>query len=168
MKRLKWSSKLSVGVPSLDQEHNRIVSIINQLIEKIAKEDVRGLNTILYELLEYSQDHFRHEERLFVELNYEGYSDHKTKHEEFITQIKDFAKEFISTKESKQVKEETGCRVEITEQGSEGNGSVEDTVSKEKLALASNIVRFLFDWLINHVLNEDKKYSKLLISKGAR
>ncbi len=168
MKKLKWDTKMSVGVPSLDQEHNRIVSMINQLLEKIENQDVTNLNVILHELLQYSQEHFKHEERLFEELDFKEFNEHKQKHDDFIVEVKKFAASFLGQKEEKTVSKENGCTTEITIQGDDDEEMKKALELKKKLALASDITRFLFDWLINHVMHDDKKYSYLFKEKGAR
>lgn len=44
----------------------------------------------------------------------------------------------------------------------------EDDFKAGKAELSEDILKFLKDWLINHILGTDKKYSDFLLKKGVR
>lgn len=161
MRNLKWNSSMGLGITSIDQEHQQIVHIINHLLYQIASGNVADLKRDIYELLEYSKKHFHHEEELFEEFGYPDLEEHKKQHEIFVEKINKFS-ELLDTKE-----------VEVTIESSQLDEQLAEIAFKdvekenEKMVIASNMTRYLFDWLINHILKEDKKYAELFRRKGA-
>ena len=71
IKRLKWEEKFSVGVPAMDQEHRRIIGMINKLQDEFAcVHKAETVAELLTEMTQYAQDHFQHEERMLAAHNY--------------------------------------------------------------------------------------------------
>jgi hemerythrin len=81
MEKIAWKQEYSVGVERLDQQHQRIISVINKLI---AKPRVFGTSAtiaeVLSELNSYVSEHFLLEEQLLAENNYPGLIEHSKKH----------------------------------------------------------------------------------------
>ncbi len=96
-KLITWSSSYSVQVGKMDQEHQRLIDIINKLYgamrEGRGKESV-GL--ILGELIDYTKTHFTHEEQLMRESGYAGYDEQKRAHENLISQVSEIQRKFKS------------------------------------------------------------------------
>lgn len=162
MKKLEWNKSMSVDVPSLDQEHGRIISMINELINDIATKDTNNLTHILYDLDEYVREHFSHEERLMEDYNYKYIVTHKLMHQQFIEKIEEFSKQLKGEALAKEeLSKADGGKVVKRNKGS-------DAPKEMKLVIASDIARFLFDWLVNHIMTHDKKYASLFKSGGVR
>jgi hemerythrin len=65
---IAWKDDYSVGHAELDGHHKKAVSIMNDLYAAIQEGKHRvQLNGILARLFEYTQLHFRREERLMAE-----------------------------------------------------------------------------------------------------
>jgi hemerythrin len=78
-----WQSYYSVDEPSLDAEHRQIIGIINDLYVAMEQgKDRAVLKTLLNRLVQYTDVHFQHEERLMREHDYPGLREHKALHEE--------------------------------------------------------------------------------------
>ncbi len=88
MSLLKWSNFFSVGVDDIDEQHKKIVQMLNDMYDGIS--DCQGneaTNRVLPELLEYTRQHFSFEEEYMKELSFPGYSEHIQKHSELTDQV---------------------------------------------------------------------------------
>ena len=87
---IAWSEALSVGHPLIDEDHKKLVALVNKLNDAMSER--RGkevVGQVLKELADYTVYHFNHEETLQRQGNYPGYTEHKAKHDALIVQVKD-------------------------------------------------------------------------------
>jgi hemerythrin-like metal-binding protein len=88
MEFMTWTSDLSVGVEVLDDDHKKLIGIINQLHFGItAGHDRAILEAVLYELVDYIKFHFAREEGMLIKAGYAATSAHMMEHEKFIGEI---------------------------------------------------------------------------------
>lgn len=81
IKRLKWEEKFSVGVPEMDQEHQRIIAMINRLQDTFAiKNGMEMAGELLSQMTRYAQDHFRHEEKMLEACKYPRLLEQRAQH----------------------------------------------------------------------------------------
>ncbi|MBT6096140.1 MAG: hemerythrin family protein [Rhodospirillaceae bacterium] len=84
---LEWSSQLSVGFDEIDNDHQKLVGILNSLSDAVeTRQDVAAIGTVLDELLSYTSWHFRHEERLMQTYGDPELFNHKQEHEDLLEQ----------------------------------------------------------------------------------
>ena len=91
MPLLNWNSSLSVGIPSMDAQHQKLVNLINRLHD--AMREGKGKEVIapvLSELHNYTITHFTAEEKLMEQCKYEGLALQKQQHTNFVNQIKKY------------------------------------------------------------------------------
>jgi len=81
-KLVVWKEEYSVGSAFIDDEHRRIVDILNDLFNVIrdGKADA-ALREILARLADYTVTHFRDEEELMARCNYPGLDAQKKAHD---------------------------------------------------------------------------------------
>lgn len=82
MPLIAWKQIYETGIVALDKEHQDLVAQINQLCEAI--RDKRGdelLGEVLSMLEDYTEKHFRHEEKLMQEYGYPGLAEHQAIHQ---------------------------------------------------------------------------------------
>ena len=85
MKDLTWDNSLSVQIEEIDDDHQRLVDLFNMLNHSVTKGDSSiYINAVLEELISCTAWHFKHEERLMVKYNYDGYEAHQKEHNELI------------------------------------------------------------------------------------
>jgi hemerythrin len=90
MSLLTWNEKMMLGIENIDNQHQRWITLINDLHE--AMQQGKGsevLNQTLAAMLNYTSVHFADEERLLLKHSYPGYTQHKQLHDDFIKKIKD-------------------------------------------------------------------------------
>jgi len=96
---IKWDDSYSVGIEEIDNQHKKIIKIINQVLEIIEEESLDdNLKTIIKELIDYSNYHFKFEEDYFEKFNYEDKDSHLEKHGEFRAQLMKISQEFQDDK----------------------------------------------------------------------
>lgn len=97
MSYLIWDESLSVGIDSIDQEHQKLFRMINDLYEHIGKKSNDELiSDLIKEMKDYTKHHFSTEETYFRQLNYPEYEAHKKEHDSFVAKVADLEKRFNS------------------------------------------------------------------------
>lgn len=131
----QWSDDYSVKVPSIDAQHQRLVAMLNDLHDGMSSgHGAEVLTPILAGLIDYTAQHFAHEETLFAQYGYPDAAEHIAEHRQLVAQVLAFKAKV----ESKQA-----------------------TINME-------LMRFLKDWLIKHILGSDMRYSALLVERRAQ
>ncbi len=130
---ITWDNSYSVGVALIDNQHKRLINIINELHDAMGAgkgKDVLG--KVLHELIQYVNTHFKTEEEHMVKYHYPDYETHRYEHEKLTDEVKRFYDDFNSG----------------------------------KAVLSIQIMNFLRNWLMDHIVVKDKKFGKFLNEKG--
>ncbi|MBF0107788.1 MAG: bacteriohemerythrin [Magnetococcales bacterium] len=92
---MPWSDKLLVGIVTFDNDHKRLVALINELYNGMNRGMGRSaLGQILQELVDYTATHFKREEEAFDRTHYPDTEAHKLLHARFVDQVLAFHKQF--------------------------------------------------------------------------
>jgi hemerythrin len=80
---VEWKPFYSVGDASIDDEHKRLLGMIDEMYQatQLGNDQMRFYG-VLEELADYTVVHFDHEERLMRQCGYPDFDAHKTMHEE--------------------------------------------------------------------------------------
>lgn len=91
MALMTWSSKYSVGVQALDDQHKRLIAILNELHAAMLKGQAQKVaGPLLDKLLEHTRDHFSTEEAMMSEARFAGLAEHRLKHQELAGRVGDY------------------------------------------------------------------------------
>lgn len=86
-----------VNVVEIDCQHEKLISLLNQLHEAMElRKGTETLGELLSELVEYTQGHFAYEEQLMSQYEYPEYAKHQAEHEKLMQHITDLADRFRS------------------------------------------------------------------------
>jgi len=99
MALLTWSAKYSVQVKQFDEQHRKLIDIVNNLHDamKVGKgKEVLG--QVLDSLITYTRNHFSDEEKLMKVNSYPAYEEHKKEHNLLVLQVTDIQKQFHAGK----------------------------------------------------------------------
>jgi len=130
---LKWKDEYSVGVEAMDNDHKKLINLINQLQTSVDYYTGKEFEEkALDELVDYTKTHFKREETLLEENAYDDLDAHKLQHKAFIEKIE----------------------LAVEQYKNNADVTIIDTL------------KFLREWLINHINGTDKQYSKVLNAKG--
>ncbi|MCL4537578.1 MAG: bacteriohemerythrin [Nitrospirae bacterium] len=90
-----WSDKYSVNINEIDNQHKKLIGIINELHDAMSKGKSNDiLSNVLQDLIDYTRVHFANEERIMNMHGYHDYTAHKAAHEDLLRQVTKFDKEF--------------------------------------------------------------------------
>jgi len=139
-----WSERYEVGLGFIDEQHRKIIDIINDLYRSLydfdtgaseaekEKEKAEGIKKSLREGVEYVKVHFSNEENVMRKLEYPQYAEHKARHEEFARRLLQDVMRF-----------EAGDK-----------------------RVGMQLVVYLRDWLLEHIAVVDKYLAMYARSKG--
>lgn len=133
MEYLKWDDKLSVGVKVFDDEHKKLIALVNDLNQLVvvgSKE--AALEKALTGLIDYTKKHFKDEETMMEKYKYPAYVKHKSEHVALTAKVEDFYKR----------------------------------LSEGKANFSLELIKFLQDWLVNHIKGTDMQYKSFFGEKG--
>lgn len=85
---VEWKSDYSVGIDSIDQQHKKLLALINQLqtaVDYSTGEEFE--REALDELVGYTKTHFSYEEGLLQQHDYPDFEPHKAQHEKMIKEV---------------------------------------------------------------------------------
>ena len=129
MALINWSEAFEVGIPEVDEQHKKLVAIVNALHEAMLKGQAREtMGKALEEVVDYTVYHFATEERLFAEKQYPRAAAHKHLHDELTATAK----------------------------------KLRADVASGKSVISHEVMRFLRDWLQQHIMSEDKAFGRFV------
>ncbi len=86
-----WTDDLSLNIKSIDDQHKRLVQLINDLHRAMKeRRSKKHLVSIVDELKNYTVTHFKFEEKLFAKHGYPETKEHIAQHEKFVATVLDF------------------------------------------------------------------------------
>lgn len=131
---ITWKRGLSVGVADVDEDHKKLIKMVNKLFGAVLSSDpTRVLERVLAELSDYVVIHFEREEALMQRLNYPEYAAHKAEHQNLLDAATRFKKNLAS-----------GLATHLKEE----------------------IETLLRDWLVTHIMSQDKRLGRFLNENG--
>ncbi|MBI3644598.1 MAG: bacteriohemerythrin [Acidobacteriales bacterium] len=97
MPLMTWTDKLSVGIKAIDDDHKKLVSMVNELYGGIvAGHGKETLGKVLDELVNYTKFHFAREEGFFAKTGYPAAAAHKKEHDDLTKQVLDVQAKYKS------------------------------------------------------------------------
>ncbi|MDX2151937.1 MAG: bacteriohemerythrin [Bryobacteraceae bacterium] len=91
---IAWKTDYETALPQVDQEHRKLVDMVNRLHAAMVAGKVKEeIQIVLNDLLAYAGQHFGNEERLMQRSSFPGYAQHKQQHDEFATKVRDFVEQ---------------------------------------------------------------------------
>lgn len=96
---ITWNDTLSVGIKSIDDQHKKLVALVNDLHDGMMGgkgNDVIG--KVLAELIAYTKSHFAAEETLMKNKNYPEYAAHKVEHDKLTKKAVELEQQFKAGK----------------------------------------------------------------------
>lgn len=133
----EWTEAYSLGVPSIDEQHQKLVSMGKDLEHLVINGEGQDIYDELVSMLEgltdYTRYHFDYEEGLMEKAGFEGIADHKVLHNEFIEKL-----ESVNF----------------------------DDVDDAQDQFAKDLLKMVSVWIFKHIVGSDAKYKSLFSDKG--
>ncbi|MBF0357054.1 MAG: hemerythrin family protein [Magnetococcales bacterium] len=135
--KLLWKDEYMTGVTEIDDQHKILVHALNEASDKLSGNfQIATMERIVQDLLSYAIYHFEEEETLMEKFDYENSSNEDYK--KHLNQHRSFSTKVVEVHKGLKV----GTPVP-----------------------ASELLDFLNQWLINHILNTDKKFGEHILDK---
>jgi hemerythrin-like metal-binding protein len=131
IKTFGWADYFETGLKDVDEQHHRLVDLINTLTNQVAagqQFNARMIDRILNGLGQYATFHFSCEERLMVEagIDHRHLSKHCDTHREFVDQIV----------------------------------SMREAAARDCASVVPVLLRFVTSWLTFHILDADQSMAR--------
>ena len=95
MKFIEWTKDLEIGVNLIDNQHKKLVGLINKVYGAVDSEEKKKVvGEVLIELIEFSRVHFATEEKYFIRFKYKNTEDHITEHNKITLKVLRFQDRF--------------------------------------------------------------------------
>ncbi|HOV91014.1 MAG TPA: bacteriohemerythrin [Syntrophorhabdaceae bacterium] len=95
MALIEWDNSLNVNIAEIDKQHQKLVSMINELNEAMIKRQGKDIvGKIIEGLVSYAGTHFATEEKYFDMYRYPGALSHKKEHADFVKRVGEFQEGF--------------------------------------------------------------------------
>ncbi len=93
---IKWDNKYSVNVSMIDEEHKKLIDIVDKatFLQKY-DDSPRAISEILVEMTAYALEHFKTEETHMINFKYYDYKSHKDEHNNFSKIISNYCKKLL-------------------------------------------------------------------------
>jgi len=94
---ITWSNKFACGIRLIDNQHKELVRLVNDMFNHVSGNDYAEyeyFNKIIQEAVLYIKTHFATEEKIMLATNFEGYADHKRKHDSFVLSVASHINDF--------------------------------------------------------------------------
>jgi hemerythrin-like metal-binding protein len=90
---LPWKDEYNLGIVSIDEQHKKLIGIINTLAKDIAQGLTHAdINSTIVRMEQYVKDHFQYEEGYFALCKYEATPEHIAEHRIFLEKTEEFRK----------------------------------------------------------------------------
>jgi hemerythrin len=97
MSLLSWKPEFSVGVESVDFEHQQMITLINEIYDELeTHKDADSIEQFLGDVHFAISAHFALEERLMRDAGYVEYEAHKENHEELLDQLRELMDQLVA------------------------------------------------------------------------
>lgn len=93
----EWQPSYSVGVDLFDNSHKRLLDITNRFVAATMEHrPLEEVTNLLLDLVRYTRYHFRDEEELMKETGYDGYLEHRRRHDELTDRLLSYVGQYIT------------------------------------------------------------------------
>ncbi len=83
-----WDESYSIGIPSIDEEHKKLLALVNRFLKSIHTKDEKDVVISTFDkLVQYTEVHFSNEETFMAQYKYPGLKEHKKEHQELTRQV---------------------------------------------------------------------------------
>ena len=91
MALIDWKDEFAVGIPDIDHEHQMMVTLINEIHDRMksGKAGASDLTRALGEIYTQISAHFALEETIMKRERYAGFDDHKADHDMLLDDIRE-------------------------------------------------------------------------------
>jgi hemerythrin len=95
---IEWTSNLSVGIASIDDQHKKLFDMADQLFEAGKNGKTKEFISEMLDFLDqYTKQHFKSEETYMKSIGYPDYENQRTMHTDFIAALTKLKKDYAES-----------------------------------------------------------------------
>ncbi len=133
-----WREAMAVGNDTVDSEHKHLVELINNFEVAIGHGvDHKKVKRVLLGLVEYSAEHFRHEEQLQATIHYPFIISHQKAHRDLLKKLVSIVQGYINAPPDRRDQ------------------------------MIRGVAEFLRSWLIDHIIEFDLRMKPFMEIHGS-
>ncbi len=87
---IQWRDQMSVGDAAIDEDHKKLLQLVNLYEDAIAKRNAFELKVAFQGLVEYAAGHFQREETLQERIGYPHCQSHHEEHQDLVERLNAF------------------------------------------------------------------------------
>lgn len=96
MKRIEWTPEMSVGIDMIDDDHKRLIDLLNDYIDAVDNDEgVFVFDGLFKQFMDYTAYHFAREEDLMAAAGYSDLENHHLGHLKIIEQLNDMREQVL-------------------------------------------------------------------------
>jgi len=134
---ISWKDEFNTGVDEIDDQHKILLNILNESSTKLSSDNSRSLLLdITQDLLAYALYHFETEESLMQQYQYQKTDDSSM--QQHLKEHRGFSQQVVNVREQ--------------------------LLSDQEIDV-DELLNFLYQWLINHILKVDKALAKVILAQ---
>lgn len=96
MAKVAWLQRYSVGVVELDEQHQALFRVVNQLDDAIREDARHEIVGTFSRLMDYARAHFAHEEAFMARIGYADLDAHQREHARFVARVTSLWEAFLT------------------------------------------------------------------------
>jgi hemerythrin-like metal-binding protein len=95
MAYFEWADDLIIDNGPIDEDHKRLVSLVNELHTATSEGQGHGVvGSILEQLIVYTKEHLQREERIMEQAQFPHLKQHKVGHQKFVDSLLDLQNKY--------------------------------------------------------------------------
>lgn len=99
MTLIKWTDDLNLNIKNIDDQHRKLVSMINEFYMHLQQKSNKELiSKLIRDMKNYTIVHFSDEEKLFDQYGFQESIAHKKEHQDFVDKVNDLEYRFNNGK----------------------------------------------------------------------
>lgn len=95
MTPLVWGSEYELGIPEMDDQHRRLLTLVNEAVAAVEKREEHRLEPVMNDLFGYAKQHFAEEEARMVTARFPKMEAHLREHHGFQLRITELYSRFL-------------------------------------------------------------------------
>lgn len=96
MTPLVWGSEYELGLPEMDDQHRRLLTLVNETVAAVELRQEYRLEPVMNELFGYAKQHFAEEEARMVAARFPKLEAHLREHHGFQLRITELYSRFLA------------------------------------------------------------------------
>lgn len=102
---IRWTQEMKVGAEPIDQQHERLVRMLNDLETQIAGHNQLNIRRLVLDLVSYTRYHFYTEELLMRARGWPGFAAHRAEHTQYRARLLDLERRLVERSDFSAAKE---------------------------------------------------------------